>query len=251
MVHLLALPGAPRYERSMAQILDKALEEAAILAGEGVHGILVENYGDIPFWGEKVPAETVAAMAVVVREIAKAHSVLVGVNVLRNDAESALAVAVATDAHFIRVNVHTGTMFSDQGMLEGKAAHTLRKREALGHPVHILADVLVKHATPPPGLTLEEAARDTWLRGMADGLVVSGRETGEPVDPDALTRLRHTLPDLAKVWVGSGVTKETVAEMAQEADGIIVGSALQAFGMAGTMVERPRVRAFMDAFDGR
>jgi membrane complex biogenesis BtpA family protein len=233
----------------MDEILDKALKEAAILAEEGFHGILVENYGDIPFWGGMVPPETVAAMAVVVREIAKAHSVPVGVNVLRNDAEAALAVAVAGGADFIRVNVHTGTMFTDQGMLEGRAAQTLRKRESLGHPIHILADVLVKHATPPGGVTLETAAKDTWTRGMADGLIVSGRETGDPVDPETVVRLRKTLPDLAKIWVGSGVTAATAAEVAEVADGIIVGSALQTFGTAGTMVERQRVQAFFEALE--
>jgi len=249
MIHLLALPGSPRYERSMDQILDKALEEAGVLVEEGLDGILVENYGDIPFMGNRVPPETVAGMAVSVREVARNHSIPVGVNVLRNDAEAALAVAVAAGADFIRVNVHTGTMFTDQGMLEGRAASTLRKRESLGHPVQILADVMVKHATPPDGATLEAVAKDTWLRGMADGLILTGDATGQPVCADAIGRLRQVLPDLARIWVGSGVTSETAGRLAQVADGIIVGSALQLNGTAGTKVERSRVRAFMDALN--
>ena len=117
-------------------------------------------------------------MAVAVREIADSTSLPVGVNVLRNDAEAALAVAAAAGGRFIRVNVHVGSMFTDQGLLTGEAYKTLRKREALGLPVLILADVMVKHATPPPGLTLESAARDCWFRGLADALIVTGSETG-------------------------------------------------------------------------
>ena len=43
-------------------------------------------------------------------------------DVLRNDARAALAVAAATGAAFIRVNVHAGAVVADQGILEGEAA---------------------------------------------------------------------------------------------------------------------------------
>ena len=49
-----------------------------------------------------------------------------GINVLRNDAESALAIAAVVSASCIRVNVHTGARVTDQGVIEGEAAATLR-----------------------------------------------------------------------------------------------------------------------------
>jgi membrane complex biogenesis BtpA family protein len=234
----------------MDRILDRASREAAILAEEGLNGVLVENFSDTPFWPDRVPPETVAAMAVAVQEITRTLSVPVGVNVLRNDAGSALAIAAATGADFIRVNVHTGVMFTDQGILEGKAAETLRKRVSLGPGIQILADVLVKHATPPGGITLEAAARDTWNRGRPDGIIVTGAETGRPVDVHEIQSLRSALPEGAKVWVGSGVTPQTASMMVREADGLIVGSALQSSGVAGAGIERPRVRELMDALRG-
>jgi uncharacterized protein len=246
MVHLLPLPGSPRWGGSMEEVLDRALAEAGALEEGRLNGILVENYRDAPFFPGAVPAETVAAMAVAVREVCRAVTIPVGVNVLRNDASTALAVAVAAGARFVRVNVHTGAMFTDQGLLEGRAHHTLRLRRALEAPVAILADVLVKHATPPSGTTLEGAARDAWHRGLADGLIVTGAETGAPVDARDIRRLRDALPE-GVVWVGSGVTPETAPALLEAAHGLIVGSALQAGGRAGGGVERERVRGLMRA----
>ena len=178
--------------------------------------------------------------------VTEATRVPVGVNVLRNDARSALAVAVATGARFIRVNVHTGTMFTDQGAVTGTAHDTLRVREGLGAPVAILADVLVKHAAPPSGSTIEDAARDCWHRGLADGLIVSGPGTGRATDPAELAAVRDAVPE-APLWVGSGVTTRSVGRWADMVDGLIVGSALRAGGVAGAPVEPARVAAFMDA----
>jgi len=229
----------------MEPVVARALREATILQEEGLDGILVENFMDAPFFPDSVPPETVAAMTVVVEAVVKNSSVPVGVNVLRNDARSAMAVAAATGASFIRVNVHTGVMFTDQGLIQGKAHDTLRQRAGLGIHVAILADVLVKHATPPPGLTLEGAARDAWFRGLADGIILTGTETGSPVRVEEIRQLRGALPPEGRVWVGSGATQDTVARLREAADGIIVGSALQRGGRAGGGVERRRVRAFM------
>lgn len=250
MIHLMPLPGSPGFRGSMEQVLERALKEAEILAEGGLSGILVENYGDTPFYPSRVPPETVAAMAVAIREVVGSTSLPVGVNVLRNDAEAALAVAAAGGGRFIRVNVHVGSMFTDQGLLSGEAYQTLRRRKALGLPIPILADVMVKHATPPPGLTLESAARDCWFRGKADALILTGSETGQGIDGDSVSRVRETLPASSKIWVGSGATPENVSALLGSADGIIVGSALQNGGIAGGGVERDRVRTFMERAAG-
>ncbi|MBT8396022.1 MAG: BtpA/SgcQ family protein, partial [Gemmatimonadetes bacterium] len=199
MVHLPPLPGAPGFTGTVEEISSRAAEEATVLTRAGFDGVLVENYGDTPFYPADVPPETVSALAVVVRAVVQETTVPVGVNVLRNDSLSALGIAVATGAGFIRVNVHTGSMFTDQGLLQGRAHETIRKRAALGADVSILADVLVKHATPPPGVDLDSAARDTWLRGGPDGLILTGTETGAPVDPESIRGVRETLPADAKV----------------------------------------------------
>ncbi len=229
----------------MATVLDRARSDAGALHAGPVDAILVENYGDTPFHPGPVPAETVAALTAAVLAVRQVTDRPVGVNVLRNDAAAALAVAAATGAAFIRVNVHTGGMYTDQGWIEGEAHRTLRIRERLAPDVAILADVLVKHAAPPPGLTLERAARDAWERGRADALIVSGARTGEPADHAELGGLRTVLPD-AHLLIGSGVTEHTVAASLEAADGIIVGSSLQVGGVAGCGVDADRVRRLLD-----
>ncbi len=248
MVHLLPLPGAPRWGGSMAAVLERALADAQALGDGGVHGILVENFLDAPFFPDRVPPETVAAMAIAVAEVARVARVPVGVNVLRNDAAAALAVAAATSARFIRVTVHTGAMLADQGWLEARAHETLRLRRALfpADPPAILADVLVKHAVPPAPLDLAQTARDTWHRGLADGLVVSGEGTGAPTDPARVERVKAAVPE-APVWVGSGMTAENAARLLAAADGAIVGSALARGGRAGAGIDPARVQRFMAA----
>ncbi len=247
MIHLLPLPGSPRWGGSMSEVEKRALREADLLQAGGLTGLLVENYGDVPFFPGPTPSETVAAMAVVVGRVVRASDIPVGVNLLRNDALGALAVAQASGARFIRVNVHTGCMFTDQGILQGTAHETLRRRASLGASIAILADVFVKHATPPAGATLEGAARDTWHRGMADGLILTGTETGEPPTGRDIDRVRAALPREAPVWIGSGATPETALALLEAADGIIVGSALQEEGRAGGGVASSRVTAFMEA----
>src|SRR5215212_5017525 len=71
----------------------------------------------------------------------------------------ALAAVCAGPGAFIRVNVHSGAMVTDQGVIEGRADRTLRRRRELGaeRDVAILADVLVKHAAPLGAVSLEDA----------------------------------------------------------------------------------------------
>ena len=150
VVHLLPLPGSPGWGGDFDEVLRRAREDAHALVDGGCDGVIVENMGDAPHFPTTVPPVTVAAMtrAVAAVQDLVGHLAPVGVNVLRNDATAALSIAAATGARFIRVNVHQGVMVGTEGVLEGKAAETLRLRAALEAEVAILADVLVKHASP-------------------------------------------------------------------------------------------------------
>ena len=246
MVHLRPLPGAPRYAGEFEAVVEQAVGEATALAGAGFHGVLVENFQDVPFYPERVPPETVAAMAAAVREVTRAVAVPVGVNVLRNDGAAALAVAVAARAAFVRVNVLTGAMVTDQGLIQGRAHELLRLRHALGAAVFLFADVMVKHAQPLGPLLLAQAAEETAGRGLADALIVSGAGTGKPADLADAATVRAAVPELP-LLLGSGVTAETLRASLAAADGVIVGSALKPGGRAEAPLDPALARAFVQA----
>ena len=248
-IHLLPLPGSPRYDGNMQAVYDTALAEARLFAAYPVDALIVENFRDAPFYPGRLPAETVAALAAVTRDIVKAVALPVGVNALRNDAEAAIAVAAATGAQFIRVNVHMGAVVADQGVLQGASHDTLRLRAALRSDALVFADVGVKHATPlaPRGLALE--TRDLTERGLVDAIIVSGDLTGEPTDPQDIEVVRrHThLPLL----IGSGATPANLPDLYDRVDGLIVGSYFKRDGWADNLVDEARVKTFMEAMQVR
>jgi membrane complex biogenesis BtpA family protein len=230
----------------MGTVIERAVAEAEALAAAGFHAVLVENFNDVPFYPEQAPVETVAAMAVAVREVTRVVSIPVGVNVLRNDGAAAVAVAVAAGAAFVRVNVLTGAMVADQGLIQGRAHEVIRLRRALGAGVRVFADVLVKHAQPLGALPLAQAAEEAVERGLADALIVSGTGTGKPTDLEDVRTARVAAPGVP-VLLGSGVTAQTVRACLEAADGLIVGSDLKQGGRAGAPLDPTRAATFIRA----
>lgn len=230
----------------MDRIIDLALRDARTLTDLGYSALMVENFGDAPFFADRVPPVTVAALTRAITEIRVATPLPVGVNVLRNDGLAAVAVAAATGASFIRVNVLSGAMYTDQGLITGRAAQVMRARMSLAPNLSVLADVFVKHAAPPPGLTLEQAALDTWERSGAHAIVLSGAGTGRSLDLDDARTVREVVPD-ATLVVGSGATPTTLADLAELFDSVIVGSSIKRGGSADQPVDEPAAEAMANA----
>jgi membrane complex biogenesis BtpA family protein len=237
----------------MADALDRARADVQALERGGLAGAVIENFFDAPFHGARVPPETIAAMARVAAELRREVAFPLGANVLRNDARAALAIAAACDLDFVRVNVHVGAMLTDQGVLEGKAAETLSERRRLGaERVLLLADVLVKHAAPLGGTRAEllpQIAEDTFRRGLADALVVTGAGTGKATPLDDVATVRRAVPE-APVLVGSGVTDRTVADVLRAAHGAIVGTWTKADGKVEAPVDAARVGRLVELARG-
>ncbi len=244
MVHLLPLPGSPSYGGDLGVILERALEDGQTLRAGGAHGLVIENFGDLPFLPGRVEAITVAAMTRVVSEVRRSVDLPCGVSVLRNDAEAALSIATATGSSFIRVGIHIGAMVTDQGIIQGRAHKTLRLRSQLGVPLKIFADLQVKHAHPLGTPDPEREARDLTGRGLADAVVVSGVATGEPADLEVVDQIKSAIPE-TPVLVGSGVCEENVEATLKVADGAIVGTHLKEGGLIDRPVDQARVEALV------
>jgi hypothetical protein len=249
VIHLLALPGAPGYEGDLDAVYARAIAEAELFIQSGVDALIVENFRDIPFYPERVPHETVAAMAAICREIrnrTRPVGLPLGVNVLRNDADAALSIAATVGAQFIRVNVHNAAALTDQGVVQGRAYDTLRKRNTLRAPVLIMADVAVKHAVQLAPIPLAIETRDLTERSLADALIVSGTGTGAATDLNDLRVVKENthLP----VWIGSGTTPSNIRPLNALADGFIVGSYFKRDGKAEHPVDASRIKDFMQVF---
>jgi membrane complex biogenesis BtpA family protein len=242
MVHLRPLPGSPRFPGGVDPLRAAALRDAEALAEGGVDGLLVENFGDAPFYPDRVPPHTVSWMTALAVEIRRATDLPLGINVLRNDAVSALAVAHAAGGSFVRVNVLSGARLTDQGILQGRAHEVLRARRETGaEAVAVLADVDVKHSAPLAPRDLELEVHELVTRCGADGIIVSGAGTGRPVDPEELLRAGRAAGG-TPVFAGSGVTPETIEGLAGRADGFIVGTWFKKDGRVEAPVEAARVR---------
>src|ERR1017187_10935389 len=162
VIHLQPLPGSPKWGGSLKSVIDYALADTRAYERGGVDAIIIENFGDAPFTKAGVDPETIAAMSAAGSSVRVATDLPLGFNVLRNDARAALALCAACGGSFIRVNVHTGAMLTDQGIIEGDAHGTLRYRERICPSTAIFADVHVKHAVRSEERRVGKECRSRW-----------------------------------------------------------------------------------------
>lgn len=250
MLHLLPLAGSPLFGGDRGAVRRRLLEDAGLLVAGGVHGLMIENFGDVPFYADDVPAHVVADVAALAMLVREAHpGVPLGINVLRNDALAAMSVAAAVGASSVRVNVLTGARLTDQGMVQGRAAELLRLRKSLGaESVSVWADVDVKHSAPIATRPLADEVDDVLHRGLADALIVSGAGTGKPTDPAKAAEVHRAAKGRAPVLIGAGATATSLATLAPHCDGFIVGTSMKIGGDPTAAVDPRRVAELMSAW---
>ena len=257
VIHLPPLPGSPGASamhptEALQRAGIQAVNEAKILMKNGFDGIIIENFGDAPFYKTQVKPETIASFAVIAAAVRETTKLPIGINVLRNDASAALAIAAVTGANFIRVNVLSGVTATDQGLIEGASADLSRERIRLGaESISILADVHVKHARSLSSQKIEIAIEETAGRGGADAVIITGDTTGRAPDLNlvrsALDAANHSGVPL---YIGSGMTPDSLKDLPLKVR-IIVGSTLRKNGKAGAPLDLKRTKQFAKAHQGR
>lgn len=244
MLHLPALPGSPNFAGDLDDIRKKLIADTKALSDGGVDALMMENFGDVPFTAGRVGAETIAAMTALAAEVKRHSKLPLGINVLRNDGESALAIAVAVGAQFIRVNVLSGARVTDQGLIQGIAHDLLRLRARLdAKDIAIMADVDVKHSAALAPRDIIDEVEDTIKRGLADAVIVSGAGTGKTADPEKVAKVAKAAGSIP-VFLGSGVTAKNAKNYAKSSRGLIVGTAFKQ-GDVNSPVSQKLVKEFM------
>lgn len=245
MLHAPALPGSPQCRLSFPEIVDWVLRDADVLTGAGFDALMLENFGDTPFYPGAVPAQTVAQLTALATAVRRASPLPLGINVLRNDGCAGIAVAAASGAAFIRVNVFTGARLTDQGIVAGQAHEILRLRQSLNAEIAVFADVAVKHSAPLADRPPEDEIEDTLHRGHADAIIVSGAGTGKQTPLERLRQAKRAAGDRL-VLTGSGANEDSIGDILAACDGAIIGTSIKHDGRTTAPVDPARARRLIE-----
>ena len=111
VIHLKGLPGSTSNILSIPEITTLAQNDINGLTEGGVDGIIIENFGDAPFVKDNLSKRSLVSFTTVASNLEVNRNLDIGINVLRNDGISALAIAEAVDANFVRINVLNNIMY--------------------------------------------------------------------------------------------------------------------------------------------
>lgn len=249
VIHVGALPGTPAQNKSVAEVVRRARDEAKVYGAGGVDGIIIENMHDVPYLSGAVGPEIVAAMALVGQAVKDESSLPVGIQILAGANREAMAVAHAAGLAFIRAEGYVFAHIADEGWIESSAAELLRYRKMIGaEGVEVWVDVKKKHSSH--AITTDISLGDTaeaaeFMR--ADAVIVTGSTTGRaPLLSDVQEVKEHChLP----VVLGSGIDADNIVEFYSAADGFIIGSFFKKDGHWAKTVDAQRVNSLIEAVE--
>jgi membrane complex biogenesis BtpA family protein len=249
MVHVGALPGTPRAHLSPRELVAQAVREARTLRETGFDAVMIENMHDRPYLGGGIGPEVAACMAAVAAAVrAAVTDAPLGVQVLGGGSQQALAVAHAAGLDFVRAENFVFAHVADEGLMaEAAAGPLLRYRRAIGaERVSIHADIKKKHASHAITVDVDIAATARAAEFfLADGVIVTGGETGAAVDERELAAVRAATR--LHVMTGSGADERSVARLLAHADAVIVGSSIKRDGRWENEVCPERAARFAQA----
>jgi len=246
MIHLKALPGTPKYNNSIPEIIDAAISEVEIYKNAGIDGIAIENMHDVPYLKNEVGHEITSVMSVIAHEVKKRSNLPCGVQVLSSANKAALAIAKSAGLDFIRAEGFVFGHLADEGYIDANGGELLRYRRSINaENIAVFTDIKKKHSSHAltSDISIEETAKAAEYF-LSDGLIVTGISTAEPADIGEIKKIKKGchLP----VIVGSGVTINNIAQYLLISDAIIVGSYFKKEGFWANPLEYEKIANFMD-----
>jgi hypothetical protein len=246
MIHVDALPGTPKYGGSVKSIIDKAIKEALIYKDSGIDVIAIENMHDVPYLKRNAGHEISSLMSVIGYEVKNKSGLMCGIQILAGANTEALAAAHSAGLDFIRVEGFVFAHIADEGIIESDAGKLLRYRKLIGaENILIFTDIKKKHSshsiTNDVSITETAKAAEFFL---SDGVVLTGKSTGEEANADELKSVRETtsLP----VIIGSGITAGNIEKYYNLADAFIIGTYFKKDGRWENEVDHNRVKKFLN-----
>lgn len=240
VVHLPPTTSSPRGYGNIDRMVDYVVNEVGKLEEAGFDAVIIENYGDKPFSVDTYDEVLAAVFSVVVREAVKSTRLPVGVNILRNNARLALAIAYATGAKFIRINAYCETRLSPEGILTPLARDIDQIRKHLDRNILVFADIDVKHSYPVGQYDIGAVLNDCVERGYMDAIIASGQATSKPPEPGYVAFIKRNSPK--PVLLGSGLRVDNIRLYWNVVDGFIVGSSIKYGGKASNSIDPKKAR---------
>jgi hypothetical protein len=246
MIHLKALPGTPKFNDNVNMIIDSALSELEIYKKANIDAIAIENMHDVPYLKNNVGHEITSLMSIIAHEIRKATQLPCGIQVLSSANKAALAIAKNAGLDFIRAEGFVFGHLADEGYIDANAGELLRYRKQLNaDDIAVFTDIKKKHSshslTSDIDIVATAKAAEYFL---SDGLVITGKSTGEKANLDEIHKVKSAcnLP----VIVGSGVTIDNISDYLKASDAIIVGSYFKNGSYWENELDYDKIATFME-----
>lgn len=244
MIHLKALPGTPKNSLNSSQIIKAALNEADMYKKAGIDAIMIENMHDVPYLKGSVGHEISSLMTLIGYLIKQQTQLPVGIQILAGANKEALASAKAAGLDFIRAEGFVFAHVADEGFIDAQAGELLRFRKNINaEEIAIFTDIKKKHSSH--SITNDVPLLDTAKSAqffLSDGIIITGSHTGVSASVEELKSLKDlTVP----ILIGSGITKDNVADYWPLCNGMIVGSYFKKEGYWENELEYNRVSEFM------
>lgn len=246
VVGIKALPGTTQNELPFRSILKNAVDEAKMLYQAGVRNILIQNVNDLPMYMD-VGKNIVSYMTVIGYAIREAlpDDLVLGVSVLRDDADAMVSIASAIEADYIRPKGYVGALVGVDGVHEGIIDKVLEMRYKLKCDVQIWPDVHDRSTTPLGDVSLIDACQQALSAGLADALIIAGKTFSQSLEK--INLVKEHLPN-TYVFLGGGANFDNLRNVYEAADGAFVASCLKDSGNMTGDLDQEKLDRFMDLY---
>ena len=246
VVGIQALPGTTQNTLPFKAILKNAVKEARMLYDGGIRNIMIQNVNDLPMYIH-VGANIVSYMTVVGYAIRDAlpDDCILGVSVLRDDADAMVSIASAIEADYIRPKAYVGAVVGIDGVHAGCIDEVLEMRYKLRCDVQIWPDIHDRSTSPLGNVSLVDACQQAISQGLADAINIAGKDFEESCEKIRL--VKESIPG-TYVFLGGGANTDNLAQVYAVADGAFVASCLKDTGNMTGNLDQNKLEQFMKVY---
>jgi len=246
LIHLSPLPGTPFYiKNSFSKILDIAVASAEALEQGGAHGCLIQTVDRVYTTNENTDVARVIALTKITAAISRAvgKGFQIGIQIMRNANQSAIAIAKLCEGSFIRVETLVGQTSTPNGIVVADSMGLMEYRNKIdAFDIDIVADIYTRHYqwinSDKP---LEQIAKYAKMVG-ANAVCLESKDEKKIIP--ILKKISESNPTLPIIL--SGYTNhENARELLANADGAFVGSCFEKNGW-GSSIDKEKVAQYME-----